>query len=356
MPWQIGGTFTRLYSWVADAAAGFDIMADRMDADTNDIAGGLSRARNLDGLNAPANNLPMGGFRHSGVAAATANDHYARYDQVVKVTGDSTVTGNLHVTGEISGDGAIRSTTGFWAGPYASPAAGVNNVGDAFFMGHVDVGGALGVSGTATVGDGLVLTGGNLNINNGTATIAEGLYITGAYPGDALGRSIYCNGGLFALGAIYGDGGLVLDGGNLNINNGDATINQGLYVTGAYSGDSLGRTIFCNGGLYANARIDAQGGLAAAAAIYAHAGLVVDGGNLNVTGGGTATFTQGLYVTGGYPGAPSVALYCAGSAEIDGNLTVTGLLNGHPARAIDDLLARIAALEARVAELEAPGR
>lgn len=37
-----GETFTRLYSWVAESSLGVKIRADLMDADTNDIAGGIS--------------------------------------------------------------------------------------------------------------------------------------------------------------------------------------------------------------------------------------------------------------------------------------------------------------------------
>ena len=37
-----GNTFTRLYSWVANAALGIKIRADLMDQDSNDIAGGIS--------------------------------------------------------------------------------------------------------------------------------------------------------------------------------------------------------------------------------------------------------------------------------------------------------------------------
>ena len=70
MSWQPGGNFDRLYSWTADAAAGFDILADRIDADTNDIVQGLMRTVNLDGLTTPAANLPMGGFKHTNVAPA----------------------------------------------------------------------------------------------------------------------------------------------------------------------------------------------------------------------------------------------------------------------------------------------
>jgi hypothetical protein len=38
MSWNGAGNFNRLYSWVADKAAGLNISSARIDADSNDIA------------------------------------------------------------------------------------------------------------------------------------------------------------------------------------------------------------------------------------------------------------------------------------------------------------------------------
>lgn len=81
MAWNGAGVFSRLYSWVTDAANGVDIDATRMDADTDDITTGLNNALCKDGQNTPTANLPMGGYKHTGVADGTARTHYASVGQ-----------------------------------------------------------------------------------------------------------------------------------------------------------------------------------------------------------------------------------------------------------------------------------
>jgi hypothetical protein len=83
MPFNGAGTFTRNYSWVADAAAGIDVDATRMDADTNDIASGLSDCVTRDGQSVPTANLPMGGFKLTGLAVGTATTDSACFSQVI---------------------------------------------------------------------------------------------------------------------------------------------------------------------------------------------------------------------------------------------------------------------------------
>ena len=58
----------------------------------SDIAAALSGSVALDGQSVPTHSLPMGGFKHTGVAPATANDEYARADQV-QHQGFNVVTG-----------------------------------------------------------------------------------------------------------------------------------------------------------------------------------------------------------------------------------------------------------------------
>lgn len=82
MPWNGSGVFSRIYSWVADAAAAIDINATRMDTDTNDIATALNNCRTLDGQTKPTAALPMNGFNHTGVGNGTAAAHYAAVGQV----------------------------------------------------------------------------------------------------------------------------------------------------------------------------------------------------------------------------------------------------------------------------------
>jgi microcystin-dependent protein len=82
MPWNGSGTFNRIYSWVADKAAGLDISSTRMDTDTNDIASsGFGNCLTRDGQGQPTMNLPMAGFRHTGVGNGVAVSDYAALGQ-----------------------------------------------------------------------------------------------------------------------------------------------------------------------------------------------------------------------------------------------------------------------------------
>ncbi|CAO3358565.1 hypothetical protein [Azospirillum palustre] len=82
MPWNGAGLFSRVRSWVTDAANGLDIQPDLMDQDTNDIALGLNNCRTLDGQNSPSADLPMNGRKHTGVADGAARNHYASVGQL----------------------------------------------------------------------------------------------------------------------------------------------------------------------------------------------------------------------------------------------------------------------------------
>lgn len=82
MGWNGNGLFSRVRSWVTDAANGLAIQADLMDQDTNDIALGLNNCLTKDGQNTPTANLPMSGFRHTGVGDGTARTHYASVGQL----------------------------------------------------------------------------------------------------------------------------------------------------------------------------------------------------------------------------------------------------------------------------------
>lgn len=82
MPWNGSGTFNRIYSWVADKAAGLDISSSRMDTDTDDIAStGFGNCLTRDGQGQPSTNLPMAGFRHTGVGVGVARTDYAQLSQ-----------------------------------------------------------------------------------------------------------------------------------------------------------------------------------------------------------------------------------------------------------------------------------
>lgn len=82
MAFNGSGVFERLYSWVNDAAANIKIRADRMDNEMNGMAVGLSTCITKNGQTTITANLPMAGFRHTGVGDATARTHYASFAQV----------------------------------------------------------------------------------------------------------------------------------------------------------------------------------------------------------------------------------------------------------------------------------
>ena len=85
MAWS-GGTFTRVdgtTGWQDDEAAGTGIESGLMDTAFNDLAtDGINQTLNKAGQNSPTANLPMGGFKHTGVAEASASDEYTTQGQL----------------------------------------------------------------------------------------------------------------------------------------------------------------------------------------------------------------------------------------------------------------------------------
>jgi|DEB0MinimDraft_6_1074348.scaffolds.fasta_scaffold07704_2 hypothetical protein len=85
MVWS-GGTFTRIDGTTGfqdDEAAGTGIESGIMDTAFNDLAtDGINQTLNKAGQNSPTANLPMGGFKHTGAAAASSNDQYTTQGQL----------------------------------------------------------------------------------------------------------------------------------------------------------------------------------------------------------------------------------------------------------------------------------
>lgn len=89
MAWSGGGSFSRsngthtgATTWQQDEAAGTGIVADRHDTHDQDLALGINACLAKNGENAATANLPMGGFKHTNVAVASARTDYARASQV----------------------------------------------------------------------------------------------------------------------------------------------------------------------------------------------------------------------------------------------------------------------------------
>jgi hypothetical protein len=83
MAFNGSGVFLRLYSWTNDALAGIKIRADRMDNEMNGMATGLSTCITKNGQTTITANLPMAGFKHTGVDAASSRTDYAQAEQLV---------------------------------------------------------------------------------------------------------------------------------------------------------------------------------------------------------------------------------------------------------------------------------
>jgi hypothetical protein len=85
MSWS-GGTYTKgnnsTGGWTGDASLGIGIEAGRHDTQDNDFATGINTCIAKDGQNAATADLPMGGFKHTNVATATARNNYAAVSQV----------------------------------------------------------------------------------------------------------------------------------------------------------------------------------------------------------------------------------------------------------------------------------
>ena len=159
MAWS-GGVFTRANGdtgWVDDAAALIGIEAGLHDTQDNDFKTGINATLTKDGTNTPTANLPMNTYRHTGVGAAVATTDYARFDQVISQTQNSTTT-----WGGTSGGSANAQTltltpaiTAYVAGQRFRFVAGFTNTAAA----------TLNVSGVGAVSVVLSTTGGALTSN-----------------------------------------------------------------------------------------------------------------------------------------------------------------------------------------------
>lgn len=100
--WNGSGAFTRVYSWVADAAAGINITASRVDADTDNITtSGFNNCLTRDGQGSATANLAMNGFRHTGVGNAVANTDYIALGQLKTASGAFALGINFANLGDI---------------------------------------------------------------------------------------------------------------------------------------------------------------------------------------------------------------------------------------------------------------
>lgn len=112
MPFNGSGTFSRLYSWVVDAANDVNISSTRMDAELNGMAAALTNCVTRDGQSPPSADLPMGGKKLTNLGNAAADT-----DALNRTTGDTryllasitslTLSGAL-TAGSITTSGAVN--------------------------------------------------------------------------------------------------------------------------------------------------------------------------------------------------------------------------------------------------------
>ena len=105
-----GGVFTRLYSYVADAAAGITAQPARFDADLNDMATGLTSCLLRDGTGTPTANIGWGGYRITGLAdPVNPQDAATRNYVMITMVGIYMPLSGGALTGAITGTSAVFS-------------------------------------------------------------------------------------------------------------------------------------------------------------------------------------------------------------------------------------------------------
>jgi len=80
--WDGSGSVTRAYDWTAERDAGNNIDATKFDTENDAFASAIQNCIAKDGQNAATADLPMGGFKHTGIADGSALAHYASIGQM----------------------------------------------------------------------------------------------------------------------------------------------------------------------------------------------------------------------------------------------------------------------------------
>lgn len=142
MPWS-GGTYTRTDGtrtgsniFQQQSAAAIPITDTLMDTEAQDMATAINNTLTRDGQNSPTADLPMGSFKHTGVANASARTHYGVVGQIqdgsylyAAGSGTDTITASLSpaVTAYANGmQVCIRAAN---ANATTTPTLNLNGVG-----------------------------------------------------------------------------------------------------------------------------------------------------------------------------------------------------------------------------------
>jgi hypothetical protein len=105
------GTFSRLYNFTADAAANIAAQPGRFDNEFAGMATALTNRMTRDGQAPALGNLPMGGFKLTGMGTGTATGQSVNYDQLI-LKADSTALSDT--TGAaligVTGGGTVQAS------------------------------------------------------------------------------------------------------------------------------------------------------------------------------------------------------------------------------------------------------
>lgn len=142
MPYNGLGTFSLTYNWQQDQANGILVRADRMDTQEEDIATGLSTCLLKDGTQTVTANIPMAGFKFTGLGNGSSPQDSTTYIQVFTsantFTGLKTFSGGLTGTGVVTFSGATSVSV-----PTATAGDSSTNAASTAFVAGVAMAAAL---------------------------------------------------------------------------------------------------------------------------------------------------------------------------------------------------------------------
>lgn len=169
MPWSGAGTYS-LPPAYSPEVNGTTVDAVRYNGLTSDVASGITAALAKNGENVPTANLPMGGFKHTGAADASATGQYIAFNQATAV-GSLTITAltvtsatgeRFIVTGStVPANGIYLSAANTLAFASNATARGAVNSTGNWTINAPNSGIALSVAGLATATTAVSVIGGN---------------------------------------------------------------------------------------------------------------------------------------------------------------------------------------------------
>lgn len=113
MPWNGSGTYTVPYNWVNDANASIPITASRMDGQDGDIANALNNCLTRDGQGSASSNIPMNGFKLTGLTTGSNPTDSVNYSQISGLAplASPTFTGSVNIPTQASTDNSTLAAS-----------------------------------------------------------------------------------------------------------------------------------------------------------------------------------------------------------------------------------------------------